>query len=96
MIEHYAPQTGPVRDDRLVDKRGAGHVADAVLAQLRAEPYQVLVDRYLDKNESVIGESGSRYQIEVDAFWNRGKAGDLRIVVSVDDGGFCQAATQLP
>jgi hypothetical protein len=38
------------------------------------------------------GESGAKYQIEIESFWDGKPEGDLRVLVNVDDGGiraFC-------
>jgi hypothetical protein len=45
----------------------------------------------------VVGASGVSYQIEVQAFWDnpRGSFGDLRIIVSIDDGRFLSALLPL-
>ncbi len=38
-------------------------------------------------NERVLGPSGARYQIEIQAHWDDRAGGDLRVLVSIDDGG---------
>ena len=35
----------------------------------------------------VTGESGAEYQLEIGAVWDDRPDGDLRIIVSIDDGG---------
>ena len=49
-----------------------------------------MVERYLDHHQDrqVIGRSGTVYQIEIDAFWDDGKPGNLRVSVGIDDGGW--------
>jgi len=61
-----------------------------VLQNLRDMPYVVLVDRYLDQTEhhEVVADSGTRYQVEVQGFWDGGKPGDLRVIAAVYDGGW--------
>jgi hypothetical protein len=36
----------------------------------------------------VSGPPGTTYQVETEAFWDRGREGDLRLMVTVDDGGW--------
>lgn len=64
-------------------------LAEMALGLLRGEPYQVLVDRYRDRcdHQEVIGDSGVVYQLDVQAFWDSGKPGDLRVMASIDDRG---------
>jgi hypothetical protein len=38
--------------------------------------------------KNVVGESGANYQIEFDVFWDSKPDGNLRIMASVDDGGW--------
>ena len=50
-------------------------------------PYQTLakmIDRTLTAKES--GPDGVMYQIEVQAFWDDKKGGDIRVMVKVDGG----------
>jgi hypothetical protein len=35
----------------------------------------------------VTGESGAEYQLEIQSFWDDKPNGDLRVCVSIDDGG---------
>jgi hypothetical protein len=48
------------------------------------------VGRFLDNAErcEVRGESGVTYQTEIQGVWDDGKPGNLRILGSVDDGGW--------
>ena len=44
--------------------------------------------KYFDEeHKEAIGPSGTEYQIETLAVWDSRSEGDLRIVVSIDDGG---------
>ena len=73
-----------------VDKVEATSVAESILDSLRGLPYQELVDRYLDSSDhqDAVGASGAEYQVETQAFWDTGQPGDLRVLVSIDDGGW--------
>ena len=36
---------------------------------------------------SAVGEDGNAYQLETQVFWDSKKDGDIRVMVSADDGG---------
>jgi hypothetical protein len=40
------------------------------------------------KQIGIVGASGTRYQLEVDVVWDHKPAGDIRILASIDDGGW--------
>jgi hypothetical protein len=40
------------------------------------------------KQIGMVGASGTRYQLEVDVVWDAKPAGDIRILASIDDGGW--------
>lgn len=60
------------------------------LAKYAALPYGKLIASF-DHQPAVInvmGESGALYQIEVSVCWDSKAAGDVRIMASIDDGGW--------
>jgi len=61
------------------------------LKELRAKPYQELC-RLLETQElrEIKGQSGTVYQLEVQAMWDAGTEAkrDLRVMASIDDGGW--------
>jgi hypothetical protein len=70
-----------------MDKAEASVVAEEVLAELRREPYEALVQRIgHPEGRTFPGQSGSEYQVELEAFWDDRKSGNLRVTVLVDDG----------
>ncbi len=73
-----------------MDKTEALSIAEAELQSLREMSYAELVDRLLDTQETFErqGATGSSYQLELQAFWDSGPGNDLRVVVSIDDGGW--------
>lgn len=73
-----------------VDNDEARRILESVTVELRREPYGALVARYLDESEgrTVVAESSTRYQVEVQAFWDGRQSGDLRVIVAIDDGGW--------
>jgi hypothetical protein len=75
-----------------MDEVEAAALADVALEPLRAESYSALVDRFIGpgdrcEHSEAVGSSGVRYQVEVQAFWDAGRPGDLRVRAAVDDGG---------
>jgi hypothetical protein len=71
-----------------MDKDEAQAIGAAQLSELRARLYAELRERLLDRSETiqVIGSSGARYQVERQALLD-GPGENLRVMVSVDDGG---------
>ena len=75
-----------------IDKEEARQVAERILDGYRGKSYPVLVESLLGAQEvfEVVSPTGCTYQVEVEAFWDggrRSKGGDLRVMVSIDDGG---------
>ena len=57
--------------------------------KLRALPYPQLVDRLAGKQLSLetVAPSGVTYHVEVEGFWDDRAERELRVVMSIDDGG---------
>ncbi|MDQ6711831.1 MAG: hypothetical protein M3Z28_01385 [Candidatus Dormibacteraeota bacterium] len=72
-----------------MDKAEARQLLEAALAELRAKSWSEL-ERLIGAPDaySVQGKSGTRYQMEKQAFWDDKKGEDLRVMVSIDDGGW--------
>ncbi len=68
----------------------ARRILHAVVAELRRESYGNLVARYLNQTDTraVVAESGVEYQVEVQAFWDGRRQGNLRVIAAIDDGGW--------
>jgi hypothetical protein len=64
-------------------------VIDSERKRLRNTPNSELTT-LVDKPETrrIIAEDGNSYQVEIQALWDSEKGGDLRVVVSGDDGGW--------
>jgi hypothetical protein len=59
------------------------------LAGFRGEPYDKLVGRMPETlNFERAGPSGTRYQVEVEVFWDDRPGGNVRVMGSIDDGGW--------
>jgi hypothetical protein len=73
-----------------VDKVEARKVLGTQLSSLRELSYQELVARLLDREETleVAGPSGTLYQLELQGLWDTRQKDVLRVVGSVDDGGW--------
>jgi hypothetical protein len=72
-----------------MDKAEAQGLLEAAVAELRAKGRPEL-ERLIGAPDaySVEGKSGTTYQMEKQAFWDDKKGQDLRVLVSIDDGGW--------
>lgn len=89
-IQHEASFPHLPPDNGTVDEAEAREIARSIIGTLRDKTYETLVDRYLDAHahRDVVGASGVEYQVEIDAYWDSGEPGDLRVIVAIDDGGW--------
>jgi hypothetical protein len=71
-----------------MDKAEAQQLLAAKLAELRRLSYAELLRYKEPEGFEVTGPSGSWYQFEVQAFWDDPKQRHLRVLVSIDDGGW--------
>jgi hypothetical protein len=71
-----------------MNKQEAKRMADEVASRSRATTRGVT--QYLDRQETfdVVAPSGTRYQIEVEAFWDDRKDKNLRVAIAIDDFGW--------
>lgn len=86
----------PRRSDRALaialrmDKKEALSILAEHLARYRSRSYAKLASwarqHRIDTPEAA-GPSGTRYQIEVQFFWDGKPEGDVRVGASIDDGG---------
>lgn len=70
-----------------MDKDEARQIAQEYLVELRQLSYQELCELKAETVERV-GPSGAIYQVETLSFWDDDEGGDIRVIVSVDDGGW--------
>jgi hypothetical protein len=71
-----------------MNKKEAQTVLAKTLTDYRNKPHSELL--YLLKTRDsfeVVAESGTWYQIEIQAFWDDEKKENLRVIGSIDDGG---------
>lgn len=73
-----------------MDKHEARRILDRRIAELRTEPYESLKSHWLHQPdcEQITAHSGTEYQVEIEAFWDDEAVGHLRLVASIDDGGW--------
>jgi hypothetical protein len=72
-----------------MDRAEAKSILAKELIEFTARPYDKLVASIKQSDmKSVVGESGANYQIEFDVFWDSKPDGNLRIMASIDDGGW--------
>jgi hypothetical protein len=73
-----------------MDKKEARSILAEHLARYRSRSYAALAawarEGRIDTPEAV-GPSGTRYQIEVQFFWDGKPEKDVRVCASIDDGG---------
>ncbi len=73
-----------------MNKEEARRLIDEVLVSYREKPYEAL--RRMIGGETVTGElkgpSGTRYQFEIDTFWDDRPDGNIRVLGAIDDGGW--------
>jgi len=74
-----------------MDKREAQNLLDEFIAGLKSRTYQ---DWQGLIGESAVvekkGPSGVTYQIEWNVFWDSKPGGDIRVMVSIDDGSLAR------
>jgi hypothetical protein len=81
-----------------VDKEEAKRILHSELKKLQSKRYDKLLDMIdSQKTYKITAPSGSEYQIEVQAFWDNPSepGGDLRVIASIDDGGFISSLMPL-
>ena len=74
-----------------MDKREARQLLEEFVTGLKSRSYQewqILIgeEAVLERN----GPSGVTYQIEWNAFWDARAGGDIRVMVSIDDGSLAR------
>lgn len=71
-----------------MDHQIAYALIDEQLKHLRQRTYQELVALIGHPNTiSAMGKDDKAYQLETQVFWDDRKGGDIRVMVSADDGG---------
>lgn len=72
-----------------VEKREARSILQEFLDELRKRPYSDLAKLIGDSQQrEIAGKSGTRYQVEIQAVWDDKREGNLRVLASIDDGGW--------
>jgi len=74
-----------------MDKREARQLLEEFVTGLKSRSYQEW--QILIGEEAVVernGPSGVTYQIEWNAFWDSQAGGDIRVMVSIDDGSLAR------
>ena len=72
-----------------MDHQIAYAVIDEWLRELKQRPYRDLIAFIGNpQTKEVMGEDGKKCQLEAQVFWDSKKGGDVRVMVSGDDGGW--------
>ena len=72
-----------------MDVNEAGSILQQQIRLLRQKSYSELkefVDHRVIQDLEIVGASGTRYQVEVEAFWDTKKRDNIRVLASIDDG----------
>ncbi|HXU49116.1 MAG TPA: hypothetical protein VN727_08715 [Candidatus Binatia bacterium] len=79
-----------------MDREVARTLINQELRRLKESPYRELL-KLLDKTSTTMleGPDGVTYQMETQAFWDSKAGGNIRVMVSVDDGRFFSAVKPL-
>jgi len=72
-----------------MDTQEARRLIEEQLAKYRTLGYTGLL-RLLQEQDTfeLDGDTGTKYQVEIQAVWDDRKGGDLRVLGSIDDGGW--------
>ena len=72
-----------------MDRAEAKSILAEELTDFASRPYDKLVASIKHTDvKNVVGELGAKYQIEFNVFWDSKPDGNLRIIASIDDGGW--------
>ena len=73
----------------VMDKTEARKILTEQLERYRKKSHAELT-QMIDQQETltVVGASGTEYGLEFEAFWDDELTGDLRVIGSIDDGGW--------
>jgi hypothetical protein len=86
-VEHACLSEG--KRGKPMNKQEAIELLHAALAAYRRMSYSALASRVgTGENLELKGPSGADYQIEVQFFWDSERGGPVRVVGSIDDGGW--------
>ena len=73
----------------VMDKTEAKKILTEHLEQYRKRSHSELTQIINEpENFTVMGDSGTKYQLEIEAVWDDESAKDLRLMGSIDDGGW--------
>ncbi len=73
-----------------MNKQEAKEIAAKQLATFRSKPYSELIKMIKAQpiTSQVRGDSGVLYNLEVQAFWDDKPTANIRVMCSIDDGGW--------
>ena len=84
----FATVEPEVQNDCMNEQVGYALI-NAELARLRNLPYADLTALIGNvETKEVVGEDGKTYQLEIQAFWDSKRDGDVLVMVAADDGGW--------
>jgi hypothetical protein len=81
-----------------MDKEEAKSILGTEMEKLRSKRFEEILDLIgSPKAYEIVAPNGNQYQIEIQAFWDnpREPGGALRVIASIDDGGFLSSLMPL-
>ena len=86
-MQQLAWAVGAAHVNGMLNGEGTSILADR-LARYRTRSHEELTELLLAPVAEIMGSSGKRYQMIVQASWTGSPGGDLRVVAGVDDKGW--------
>lgn len=71
-----------------MDRRQAAKILERELEKFRVENFPSLRKLIKEPLHYTLTEKAITYQIEIQSFWDKEEGGALRVMGSIDDGGF--------
>ena len=74
-----------------MNKIEAKQIMSEQIKELRKLSYSELcklIDKKNKRTLEIVGKSGTKYQVEIQAFWDNKPGQDVRVSVAIDDGGW--------
>jgi hypothetical protein len=72
-----------------MDKEEARPLLATEISAWRSRSYADLVGQMKEPSAfEVEGASGAKYQVEIEVFWDDKPGGNIRVICSIDDGGW--------
>lgn len=83
-------ESRPIPTSDVMNKAEAREMLRMELAHFRGVAYEQLVTMVdaPKRTTEIVGLSGARYYMDVVVYWDGGAGGDVRVIGTIDDGGW--------